>query len=111
MDPEPMDEAPLEPSTGGRNGAAADDAYPGQRELPGYIRLFFTISWSSFLSASVATMFCFALVDPAPIAEQFAAPGETFSRTTVYSFGFLFFWAVSALAAAMAAWMLAPRRS
>jgi hypothetical protein len=106
-----MDPAPLEPSTGGRNGAEIDDRYPGQRELPGYIRLFFTISWSSFLSASVATMVCFAIVDPAPVAAQFAAHGATFSRTTVYSFGFLFFWAVSALAAAMAAWMLAPRRS
>lgn len=106
-----MDPAPLEPATGGGNGADPDDRYPGQRELPGYLRLFFTIAWSSFLSASVATMVCFALVDPAPVAAQFTVAGAALSRTTVYSFGFLFFWAVSALAAATAAWMLAPRRS
>jgi hypothetical protein len=106
-----MDPTPREPRAGERGGADSDDLYPGQRELPGFVRMFFTISWSSFLSASVATMVCFALVDPAPIAAQFAVPGAGFSRTTVYSFGFLFFWAVSALAAATTAWMMAPRRS
>jgi hypothetical protein len=106
-----MDPLPRERAATGHGGTSADDLYPGQRELPGYIRLFFTISWSSFLSAAVATMVCFALVDPEPIAAQFAAPGSVIGRTTVYSFGFLFFWAVSALAAAVAAWMLAPRRS
>jgi predicted metal-binding membrane protein len=45
------------------------------------------------------------------IAAQFAPSGEPFSRTTIYSFGFLFFWAVSAVAATIAAWMLAPHRS
>lgn len=106
-----MDPTPLQPSAGDRGGSETDDRYPGQRELPGFIRLFFTISWSSFLAAAVATMVCFALVDPTPIAAQCAPPGDPFSRTTLYSFGFLFFWAVSALAAAMTAWMLAARQS
>jgi hypothetical protein len=56
-------------------------------------------------------MLCFALIDPAPIAAQFAEPGAALSETTIYSFGFLFFWAMSALAAATTAWMLAPRQS
>jgi hypothetical protein len=111
MDQTPNDQTPLRPSAGGHTGADQDDLYPGQRELPGFVRLFFTVSWSSFLSAAVATMVCFALVDPAPVAAQFAPPGAPLSRTSIYSFGFLFFWVVSAFAAAMAAWMLAPRRS
>lgn len=106
-----MDPTPREPSSGGRDDAESDDRYPGQRDLPGFVRLFFTISWSSFLAAAIATMLCFALIDPAPIAAQFAEPGTAFSDTTIYSFGFLFFWAVSAFAAAIAAWMLAPRQT
>ena len=74
----------------------ADD--PAHRELPGAVRVFFTVAWCSFLGASIATVLCFAYVDPAPFAEL--------SRTAAYSFGFLFFWAVCALSAAVTAWML-----
>lgn len=102
-----VDPEPLEPSSPQRT-SGDEDSYPGQRELPRFIRLFFTISWSSFLAASVATMFCFALIDPAPIVAQFTPPGMTWSRTTIYSFGFLFVWAMCAIAAGMTAWMLAP---
>lgn len=87
-----------------------DDAYPGQREPPRFVRLFFTVSWSSFLAAAVATLLCFAFVDPSPIGAQFLIGGEPLSRMTLYSFGFLFFWGCGAISAALAAWMLEPRR-
>ncbi len=74
----------------------ADD--PARRELPGVVRVFFTVAWCSFMSAAVATVLCFALVDPAPLADL--------SRTAAYSFGFLFFWMVCALSGAVTAWML-----
>ncbi len=87
-----------------------DDAYHGQREPPRIVRLCFTVSWSSFLAASVATLLCFAVVDPAPIGLQLSASDEPWSRLTLYSLGFLFFWFCCAIAAGLAAWMLEPRR-
>jgi len=78
----------------------ADADETASQELPGGVRVFFTVAWCSFLVASVATVLCFAFVDPAPFADL--------SRTAAYSFGFLFFWAVCALSAAVTAWMLNP---
>jgi hypothetical protein len=71
---------------------------PAQRDLSGAVRVFFTVAWCSFLVASLATVLCFAFVDPVPFADL--------SRTAAYSFGFLFFWAVCGLSAAVTAWML-----
>lgn len=89
---------------------SADDSYPGQREPPRFVRLFFTISWSSFLAAAVATLLCFAIVDPAPLGAQLTSSGEPLSRMTLYSVGFLFFWFCCAIAAGLTAWMLEPHR-
>jgi hypothetical protein len=75
-----------------------DDADSAHRELPGVVRVFFTVAWCSFMTASVATVLCFALIDPAPLANL--------SRTAAYSLGFLFFWVVCALCGALTAWML-----
>ncbi len=44
-------------------------------------------------------MVFFALVDPAPIAG--APAGAAASRTTVYSLGFFYFWAICAGAGAL----------
>lgn len=89
---------------------AGDDRYPGQSDPPRFVRLFFTVSWSSFLAAAVATVLCFAFVDPAPLGAQFPIGGEPVSRMTLYSLGFLLFWICGAVAAALAVWMLEPRR-
>lgn len=66
-------------------------------------RLALIVMWCSFLAASIATVVFFAFVDPAPDALP--------DRTALYSVGFLFFWAVCALAATLTAWLLAPSRS
>ena len=60
--------------------------------------------WSAFLAAALATMLCFAFIDP----QAFAA-GETpawwSSRLHVYAIGFFFFW-LMCLVAAFLGWYL-----
>jgi len=69
-------------------------------------RIIVTVMWCSFLAASVATMISFALVDPAPIAAALPWAGPGASRTTVYSLGFFYFWAICGAAGALTAFML-----
>ncbi|MFO7276761.1 MAG: hypothetical protein DIU56_006975 [Pseudomonadota bacterium] len=64
-------------------------------------RLVGIVAWSSFLAASVGTTVCFGLVDPAAVQPE-EAPSWWTSRLAVYSLGFFFFWAIGALAAALA---------
>ena len=71
-------------------------------------RAVLTIAWCSFLTASVATMLLFALVDPAPMAQAVGAAAAPADRTARYSFGFLFLWVIGAASAGLSAWMLAP---
>lgn len=66
------------------------------------------IAWSAFLSAAVATMLCFAFIDPHAFAAG-ATPSWWGPRMQVYAIGFFFFWGVG-LAAAALAWFLAHGR-
>ena len=61
--------------------------------------------WSAFLAASLATMLCFAFIDPLELAIG-AAPSWWSSRLHVYGIGFFFFWLIGAIAAALC-WQLA----
>lgn len=90
-DPDPEPELPVAPPP----------------ELGARGRTIVTVMWCSFLAASVATMISFALVDPAPIAAALPWAGPGASRTTVYSLGFFYFWAICAAAGALTAYMLA----
>ena len=62
------------------------------------------VAWSAFLAAALATMLCFAFIDP-----QALSVGETpewwSSRLMVYAVGFFFFWLVGLVAAALC-WQL-----
>ncbi len=62
------------------------------------------IVWSAFLSAAVATMVCFALVDPQALAGG-EPPGWWTTRLRVYALGFFFFW-VTGMVAAGLCWVL-----
>ena len=62
------------------------------------------IVWSSFLAAALATMLCFAFVDPDAFAAG-APPGWWTTRMHVYALGFFFFWLVGGIAAALS-WFL-----
>ena len=67
------------------------------------------IGWSSFLAASLATMLCFAFVDPESFLDGHLPPWWG-PRMRVYAIGFFFFWFVG-IAAATLTWTLAqPRR-
>ena len=63
------------------------------------------ILWPSFLSASLATMVFFALVDPALLHESTEPPLEV-SRMQGYGIGFFFFWFVTTSASALTAYLL-----
>jgi hypothetical protein len=65
--------------------------------------------WSGFLAAAVATMLCFAFLDPQALAGGLA-PAWWGSRLHVYAIGFFFFWLVG-LIAAFLAWSLAHSRT
>jgi hypothetical protein len=65
--------------------------------------------WSGFLAAALATMLCFAFIDPKALAAG-DAPAWWGSRLHVYAVGFFFFWLVG-LIAAFLAWSLAHPRA
>jgi len=68
------------------------------------------IVWPSFFSAGVATMVCFALLDPHDLREV-VFPSLDLSREIVYTIGFFAFWAATLGASLFTAVLLrAPRR-
>ena len=80
------------------------------RDIGARSRAIGVIAWSAFLAAAVATMVCFALVDPLAIAAG-ETPQWWTDRLHVYAVGFFFFWIIGLIAAALC-WQLAtaPRR-
>lgn len=79
------------------------------RKLSRPARVAGIIGWASFLAAALATMLCFAFLDPESLLEGNAPPWWG-PRMRVYAIGFFFFWFVG-IAAATLSWMLAhPRR-
>lgn len=98
--PAPEQDAGPAPAT----GLGADEGAAPELGTRG--RAVVTVLWCSFLAASVATMVTFALVDPARISDALPWAGAGASRTAVYSLGFFYFWAVSAAAGALTAFML-----
>jgi uncharacterized membrane protein len=56
------------------------------------------VVWPSFLVAAVATMICFAFIDPVLIGHDDYPPPAFASREGGYAIGFFFFWLVATLA-------------
>jgi hypothetical protein len=75
------------------------------RELGRLARAIATVAWSGFLAAALATMLCFALLDPMSLRDG-EAPAWWNSRLHVYGIGFFFFWLIGVIAAALC-WQLA----
>jgi hypothetical protein len=65
------------------------------------------VLWSAFLAAALATMLCFAFIDPLELAEG-QPPSWWTSRLHVYAVGFFFFWVIGLIAAALC-WSLAQK--
>ena len=81
---------------------------PPDSELGTRGRALGVIVWSAFLAAALATMLCFAWLDPLAIAAG-ETPAWWTDRLHVYAIGFFFFWLIGLIAAALC-WQLAGRR-
>jgi hypothetical protein len=75
-----------------------------RHELGAGGRAFGAILWSAFLAAALATMLCFALLDPMAISTG-ETPSWWTGRLHVYAIGFFFFWLIG-LVAAVLCWQL-----
>jgi hypothetical protein len=53
------------------------------------------VLWPAFLVASIATMVCFAFIDPVLVGNDDYPPPAFSSRMTGYAVGFFFFWLVA----------------
>ncbi len=62
------------------------------------------ILWPGFFTAGVATMVCFALIDPLTLRD-ITFPGLEISRETGYAIGFFAFWTATA-ASSLFTWIL-----
>jgi hypothetical protein len=62
------------------------------------------ILWPSFFAAGVATMVCFALIDPLTLRD-ITFPGLEIGREAAYAIGFFAFWAATA-ASSLFTWIL-----
>jgi hypothetical protein len=78
-----------------------------QPQLGAGARAVGVVSWSAFLAAAVATMLCFAFVDPEALAAG-EPPGWWTTRTRVYAIGFFFFWLVGLMAASLSWYLTRP---
>jgi hypothetical protein len=95
-----MSQSPVEP------GGEVSPPVPTEvRELGQRARGIATIVWSAFLAAALATMLCFAFLDPVALRDG-DPPAWWSSRLHVYGVGFFFFWLVGLVAAALC-WQLA----
>jgi hypothetical protein len=79
-------------------------AEPSTRELGHRARSIATISWSAFLAAALATMLCFAFLDPEALRDG-NPPAWWSNRLRVYALGFFFFWLIGLVSAALC-WQL-----
>jgi hypothetical protein len=77
-------------------------------ELGERARALGVIAWSAFLAAALATMLCFALVDPLALSAG-ETPAWWTGRLRVYAIGFFFFWMIGLVAAAFC-WQLSAKR-
>jgi hypothetical protein len=72
-------------------------------------RDFAVIGWASFLIASASTMVFFALIDPKALS-RVSETALPHGRMAGYALGFFFFWAMTALAAALTVYLIRTRQ-
>lgn len=94
------------------NDAATDDPKPDDPPAP-LDRLAQNVAvvlWPSFLAASVATMVCFAFLDPQLFGDAAGAPAWLESRMAGYAAGFFFFWVIATLSSALTLYLVRTAR-
>jgi len=67
--------------------------------------------WASFLVAAVASVLCFAFVDPAQLDFLPYAGESTAGRMTGYGVGFFFLWIVAAAASGLTLFLARTERA
>jgi len=87
------------------------EEYRGARKWSRNKQAVATVVWISFLTAAVATMLFFALLDPLELLAAFD-PDLDIGRQAGYAAGFFFFWVITAGCSAVTAWLVrtAPKR-
>jgi hypothetical protein len=80
------------------------DAPAQAHELGNRARGVAVVAWSAFLAAALATILCFAFIDPLALSAG-ETPAWWSTRLHVYAVGFFFFWLVGLVAAALS-WQL-----
>lgn len=68
------------------------------------------VLWTSFLSASVASVLGFAAVDPQLLRDAGPRIFDNLNREAGYALGFFFFWAIGALASGLCVFMVRSAR-
>ena len=70
------------------------------------------VGWCSFLAACLASLLFFALLDPLELlgSEPSLLSAIWSNRTAAYTIGFLFFWFISAVAAALSVYLVRTSR-
>jgi hypothetical protein len=79
------------------------------RSLARHARVVAIIGWSSFLAAALATMLCFAFIDPQSLVAG-DPPAWWGPRMRVYAIGFFFFWFVGVTASLISWSLVYPRK-
>jgi len=87
------------------------EEYRGARQWSRNRQAVATVVWISFLTAAIATMVFFAVFDPTELAGELGNEFDV-GRQAGYAIGFFFFWALTALASGITAWLVrtAPKR-
>lgn len=68
------------------------------------------MAWPSFLVASIATMVCFAFLDPLLIGNDDYPPPAFVTRMSGYAAGFFFFWLVAAMSSLLTLYLARTAR-
>jgi hypothetical protein len=86
------------------------DEYAGAVRWPRLKQDVAIVAWPSFLVASVATMICFAFIDPLLIGHDDYPPPAFATRMSGYAIGFFFFWLISALSSLLTLYLARTAR-
>ncbi len=80
---------------------------PRDQERPPLVQQLGAVLWPSFFSAGVATMVCFAFIDPLALRD-ITFPQLVISRELGYTLGFFLFWVATAASSLFTSLLLSP---
>ena len=86
------------------------DEYTGTVRWPRLRQDVAIVAWPSFLVACVATMICFAFIDPVLVGNDDYPPPAFATRMSGYAIGFFFFWLISALSSLLTLYLARTAR-